>query len=33
MSKSAMRPINNNKYKLNSEIILFFPPNPNAHVV
>ena len=28
-----MRPINNSKYKLNSEIILIFPPNPNAHVV
>ena len=32
MSKSAMRPMNSNKNKLNCEIILIFNPNPNAHL-
>ena len=31
MPKIVMRPINSNKNKLNSEIILIFNPNPNAH--
>ena len=29
--KSVVRSINNNKNKLNSEIILIFNVNPNAH--
>ena len=33
MSKSAMGPINNSKNKLNSEIILIFYFNPNAHII
>ena len=32
-SKSAMGPMNSSKNKLNSEIILIFNPNPNAHLV
>ena len=28
-----MRPMNSNKNKLYSEIILIFNPNPNAHLV
>ena len=31
MPKSAVRPINNSKNKLNSEIILIFNSNPNTH--
>ena len=30
--KSTVRPINNNKNKLNSEIIFIFHLNPNAHL-
>ena len=33
MSKSAMGPINNSKNKPNSEIILIFHFNPNAHII
>ena len=33
MPKSAVKPINNTKNKLNSEIILIFPPNPNVHLI
>ena len=32
-SKSAMRPMNNSKNKLNSEIIFIFYPNPNTHLM
>ena len=32
MPKNTMRPINSNKNKLNSEIILIFKLNPNAHL-
>ena len=31
MLKSAVKPINNSKNKLNSEIIFIFYPNSNAH--
>ena len=31
MPKSAVEPINSSKNKLNSEIILIFNHNPNAH--
>ena len=31
MLKSVMGSMNNRKNKLNSEIILIFNPNPNAH--
>ena len=33
MSKSAMRPMNSNKNKLNIEIIFIFHPNLNAHLI
>ena len=33
MLKSAMRPMNNSKNKLNSEIILIFNYNPNTHLI
>ena len=32
MPKSAVRPMNSSKNKLNCEIILIFNPNPNAHL-
>ena len=32
MPKSTVKHINNSKNKLNSEIILIFNPNPNAHL-
>ena len=32
MSKSTVRSMNSSKNKLNSEIILIFNPNPNAHL-
>ena len=32
MSKSVVELMNNSKNKLNSEIILIFNPNPNAHL-
>ena len=32
MSKSAVRPMNSNKNKLNNKIILIFHFNPNAHL-
>ena len=31
MPKSIVKLINSSKNKLNNEIILIFPPNPNAH--
>ena len=33
MPKSAVRPINCSKNKLNNEIILNFNPNPNAYLM
>ena len=33
MPKSVVRPMNSNKNKLNSKIILIFNTNPNAHPV
>ena len=33
MSKNEVGPINSSKNKLNSEIILIFNSNPNAHIM
>ena len=33
MPKNALGPMNSSKNKLNSEIILIFNPNPNAHFI